>query len=198
MKGYALIGSRRGGGNTATLVREAVRGLEMHGIDTTVHCVGDMDIRGCDGCEGCRKDGICVIDDDMTKVLEQMDEADVVIFGSPTYFYNVTSDMKAVIDRMYCRVRFHEDDRSIWSSHYEDLPLRYAITISVCEQHDIADMGFTTMAMTMPLQCLGYRIVESVETIGLFEADAAESDEESRSKAKKAGEKAALLLKMKT
>jgi len=54
---------------------------------------------GCTGCDGCEKTGMCVIKDDMQDVYTLMDDADVIIIASPIFFYGVTSQVKALIDR---------------------------------------------------------------------------------------------------
>lgn len=58
-------------------------------------------IAPCDGCNACLKEGVCKIKDDMQMISEQMGKADGIIFGTPVYFYNVTAQAKAVMDRTY-------------------------------------------------------------------------------------------------
>ena len=59
-------------------------------------------IAGCLGCNGCyRNGGECVQKDDMAEVREEMLAADVIVLASPIYFYSMTAQMKAVIDRSY-------------------------------------------------------------------------------------------------
>ncbi len=110
MKITVLNGSPRVGGNTETMAREFCRGAEEAGHQTEILAVGRMDIHGCLGCKYCfAHDGICVQKDDMQKVLDSIDQADMVVFASPIYWFDVTAQMKTVVDRMYARGRvgFH-------------------------------------------------------------------------------------------
>lgn len=168
MKVLGVVGSRRRNGNTAYLVKEALYAIESDEVQTDLIFLGDYNIRGCTGCEGCKDTYKCVIMDDMQKIYPLILNSDAIILGSPTYFYNITSEMKAFIERLYCFQVFAEDDRSVWSSINEALGGKYAAVISICEQNDEKDMGFTAEAMSKPLEGLGYRVVETVKVLKLF------------------------------
>ncbi len=102
MKVVAFNGSPRKGGNTEILISEVFRSLEASGIETELVQVGGKALRGCTACMKCRenKDGRCVIDNDgLNGYVEKMREADGIILGSPTYFTDVSAEMKALIDR---------------------------------------------------------------------------------------------------
>jgi multimeric flavodoxin WrbA len=143
IKVLGIVGSKRKNGNTAYLVKKALEEIECKEIETELIYLGDYDIKGCTGCEGCKDTYKCVIKDDMQKLYPLIIEADAIVMGSPTYFYNVTSDIKAFIERLYCFQVFAEDDRSVWSSVNEALGGKYAVVIAICEQNDEKDMGFT-------------------------------------------------------
>ena len=168
MKVLGVVGSRRKNGNTAYLVEQALQSIECKEVETELVFLGDYNIRGCTGCEGCKDTYKCVIKDDMQKIYPLIMSADAIVLGSPTYFYNITSDMKAFIERLYCFQVFADDDRSVWSSVNEALGGKYAVVISICEQNDEKDMGFTAGAMSMPLEGLGYRVIETVKVLKLF------------------------------
>jgi len=168
MKILAVNGSPRKKGNTASLIERALEGASRLGAETKIIHLGDISISGCTGCEGCRDSFNCVIQDDMQDIYPQMLEADGLICASPTYFYNITSLMKAFIERCYCLENFDPQDRSRWVSAIEASGGKYASVISVCEQHSEEDMGFTAPAMTMSLQSLGYRVVDDLKAVGYF------------------------------
>jgi multimeric flavodoxin WrbA len=168
MKVLGVVGSRRKNGNTAYLVQEALKEVQSKEVETEIIYLGDYNIRGCNGCEGCKDTYKCVVKDDMQKIYPLVMNADALVLGSPTYFYNITSDMKAFIERLYCFQVFAEDDRSVWSSVNEALGGKYAVVISICEQNDEKDMGFTAEAMSKPLEGLGYRVIETVKVLKLF------------------------------
>ena len=103
MKAVAFNGSPRKGGNTEILIRKVFVELESAGISTELVQVGGKALRGCTGCCKCRemKNNTCVIKtDDMNSYIGKAVAADIIILGSPTYFADVTSEMKALIDRV--------------------------------------------------------------------------------------------------
>lgn len=102
MKVVAFNGSPRRGGNTELLIRAVFAPLEEAGIETELVQVGGTPLRGCIACMKCRerKDGRCALDADLgNECIAKMCEADGILLGSPTYFTDVTAEMKALIDR---------------------------------------------------------------------------------------------------
>ncbi len=102
MKVVAFNGSPKRDGNTARLLRYALKELEAAGHETELVQVGGLPLRGCLACGKCfeRKDGRCVNETDgMNGLIEKMVGADAILLGSPTYFADVSSEMKALIDR---------------------------------------------------------------------------------------------------
>jgi multimeric flavodoxin WrbA len=103
MKAVAFNGSPRKGGNTETLLKKVLSELEAEGIHSELVQVGGKLLHGCTACCKCRelKNNRCVIkSDDLNTYIEKALDADIIILGSPTYFADVTSEMKALIDRM--------------------------------------------------------------------------------------------------
>ncbi len=102
MKVVAFNGSPRKGGNTSILIQSVLAELEKNHIETETVQVGGKHIRGCIACMKCRenKDKRCAMDNDILNgCIEKMIEADGIILGSPTYFTDVSAEMKALIDR---------------------------------------------------------------------------------------------------
>jgi multimeric flavodoxin WrbA len=102
MKVVAFSGSARKDGNTAILINNVLQELEKEGIGTELIQLAGKKIRGCLACMKCfeNKDQRCVNKDDvLNECLEKMLEADGIILGSPTYFSNVSTEIKALIDR---------------------------------------------------------------------------------------------------
>jgi multimeric flavodoxin WrbA len=102
MKVIAFNGSARVNGNTATLVYHVFKELDKHGIETEMVQLAGKQIRGCTACGQCavNKNQKCIIDSDIVNdCIKKMVEADAIILASPTYFANVSSEMKALIDR---------------------------------------------------------------------------------------------------
>ncbi len=102
MKVVAICGSPRKQGNTSLLLRTVMEPLVEAGADTElVELAGDA-IRGCTACYICfhKRNGKCVLAKDLVnECIAKMVAADAILLGSPTYFADVTSEMKALIDR---------------------------------------------------------------------------------------------------
>jgi len=102
MKVIAFNGSARKNGNTAILIREVFSELQNEGIETEMIQLAGKTIRGCTACGKCfeNQDKRCAVDNDFAnECIEKMLEADGIIMASPTYFADVTAEMKALIDR---------------------------------------------------------------------------------------------------
>jgi len=197
MKILGVVGSKRKNGNTSLLMKEALDAANNEGLETEIIYLGDYNISGCTGCEGCKKSFACVIKDGMQELYPKIIRADGLIIGSPTYFYNITAEMKAFIERMYCFEVFDDTDRSVWMSINEAFGGKLAATIAICEQHDEKDMGVTSEVMDLSLASLGYRIVDSVKILKLYELGAATSSENAIKKSRQAGSKLARTLLLK-
>lgn len=102
MKIVSLLGSPRSKGNSAVLAEcflEIAKGL---GAGTQSFVLNRLTYQGCQACRACKKSSeVCVLKDDLTKVLETVSLADVIVFASPVYFGDVTGQMKMFIDRTY-------------------------------------------------------------------------------------------------
>lgn len=96
-----LQGSPRKKGNTQYLLAAFMSEAEKYGVQTRVVNVTQKNIIPCIGCGFCEKKGYCVTqDDDMAhEIYPLLRAADVVVLASPIYFYNVTAQLKAPIDR---------------------------------------------------------------------------------------------------
>ena len=102
MKVVAINGSARKNGNTAFLIKEVFSILEKDDIECEMIQLSGKYIKGCKACDQCYKlkNNTCVQKDDIVnECIEKMIEADGIILASPTYFSNVTAEMKALIDR---------------------------------------------------------------------------------------------------
>ena len=102
MKVLAINASPRPNGNTATMLRTVLQEAEKAGLETELVQLGDHKVSGCRACMACQKmqNGHCAIDDDIiNSVIDKMLAADAIVLGSPTYFADVTTEMKALIDR---------------------------------------------------------------------------------------------------
>ena len=102
MKTIAINGSARKAGNTSLLIEEVFKVLRADGIETEQISLAGQQIRGCVNCLQCRVnlDKRCVLKDDIVnECIAKMIDADIIILASPTYFTDITPELKAVIDR---------------------------------------------------------------------------------------------------
>jgi len=99
MKVLGLYGSPRKGGNTDQLLDKVLEGAQSAGAEVKRVYVRDLNLCGCIECGGCDKTGECVVQDDMQKVYPLLDWAEIIFLASPIFFYGVTAQAKALIDR---------------------------------------------------------------------------------------------------
>jgi len=105
MKILAFNGSPRKKWNTATLLNKALEGAASKGALTEMIHLYDLSYKGCVSCFACKlKDGTsygkCAAKDELSPILAKIDEADVIILGSPIYFFRVTGEMRSFMERL--------------------------------------------------------------------------------------------------
>jgi multimeric flavodoxin WrbA len=81
------------------MLEEALKAAQGDGAEVELYSVSGKNIQPCDGCWGCTETGKCHIKDDMQELYEKILEADGIIFGTPVYFYGMTAQAKAIMDR---------------------------------------------------------------------------------------------------
>ena len=94
-----LSTSPRIGGNSETLADVFIKGAEEAGHETKKICVYDKKIEFCKGCLGCQTTGKCILRDDAERIIAQMKAMDVLVFATPIYFYEMSGQMKTLLDR---------------------------------------------------------------------------------------------------
>lgn len=98
-----LSSSPRKGGNSDILCDRFAEGARDAGNEVEKIRVAEKNIGYCRACYACKENGRCVIDDDMSELLQKMIDADVLVLASPVYFYSIDAQLKAVIDRTVAR-----------------------------------------------------------------------------------------------
>lgn len=112
MKTLVLKASPHKDGNTATLADRFTDGLRDAGqTDVTSFHLNDLDIRPCQGCNGCFQPPYsgCVLDDDFMTIYPVFREADLIIFAAPVYWWHLCAQMKTFVDRMHPMLTFDRD-----------------------------------------------------------------------------------------
>ncbi|PIV82487.1 MAG: hypothetical protein CO150_04505 [Nitrospirae bacterium CG_4_9_14_3_um_filter_53_35] len=98
-KVLGIVGSPRKHGNTHILVSQILSGAKLHGAATDLLFLKDLRIQECDGCHRCWKGKRCSKKDDMNEIYPKIIESDVLVFGTPVYWYGPTGLMKCFMDR---------------------------------------------------------------------------------------------------
>lgn len=91
--------SPRMGGNSEILADEFIKGAKAAGHDTKKICLYDKQIEFCKGCLACQITERCMLHDDAERIVAQMKTADVLVFATPIYFYEMSGQMKTLLDR---------------------------------------------------------------------------------------------------
>ena len=99
MKVLGIYGSPRKGGNSDQLLDQALKGAESAGAETSAVYARRLKMSGCLECGGCDETGACVVKDDMQSVYPLVEEAGIVFLASPIFFYGLTAQVKALVDR---------------------------------------------------------------------------------------------------
>ncbi|MHC9537987.1 MAG: flavodoxin family protein [Vulcanimicrobiota bacterium] len=99
MKIIGINGSPRSKGNTHYLVEQVLKGAKEAGATISMYDVNEMSFKGCQGCLACRSKGKCVQNDDLTAVLDEIAGADGIVLGTPVYMWQMTGQLKLVLDR---------------------------------------------------------------------------------------------------
>lgn len=101
MRVLGLIGSPRKGGNTDLVVSKLLEGAKAGNHLTEKVYLYALDIAPCVDCRSCQKGNFqCALKDDMQTLYPKLEDADVIVFGTPLYWYGTSGKMKLVIDRL--------------------------------------------------------------------------------------------------
>jgi len=114
MKAIAINGSPRKKWNTATLLEKAIEGAVSEGAKAESIHLYDLNFKGCISCFACKTTngksyGKCAVKDELTPVLKKVNEADVIILGSPIYFGTVTGEMRSFMERLLFALSTYTD-----------------------------------------------------------------------------------------
>lgn len=100
MKNILIIStSLRKGGNSETLAMSFAEGAKANGNNVEIVSLIDKKINFCRGCLSCQKTQKCVINDDVNEILDKMFNADIIVFATPVYYYEMSGQMKTFLDR---------------------------------------------------------------------------------------------------
>ncbi len=182
MKVLGISGSPRKDGNTATLVKLILDRCHRAGIETEFVSLAGKKILPCLGCEKCRETKWCIIEkDDWDKVIKKVLDCDVLVIGSPTYFFDVNGQTKNFIDRTF--------------SLYHDRKLtgRKGVAVAV---HANKGVSRTIQTLEGFLSTHEFSSLGSIKGTGFHEGDVL-NDAEAIKKAEKTADKIIQLIRTK-
>lgn len=169
-KVLGIGGSPRKGGNSDIILERLLRGAQSTDTTTETVQIRDYNIQPCLACERCRKDGSCTgVQDGMQLLYPKIVESSGLIVVTPVYSYNMTSILKAFIDRLYGMYYFSDERPGFWKSQLADQG-RKAIIAAIGEQKDLKEggMDLTLATLRLSIQALGYEIVGELPVLGIF------------------------------
>ena len=140
MKTIAINGSPRKGWNTHILVEEARKGAASRGSETELVNLYDLNFKGCISCFECKRKGgkslgRCAATDELTPVLEGIHNCDALIIGSPIYIAEVSSAVRALIERLTFQYITYSKERATFFTRRIPTLLIYTMNVSedVCK-----------------------------------------------------------------
>ena len=137
MKILAINGSPRKKWNTATLLEKALEGATAQGAETELVHLYDLDYHGCTSCFSCKlKDGKsygrCAMHDGLTPLLEQLQQADAFVLGSPIYFGTVSGQMHSFMERLlFPYLVYSRPPETLFG---REIPTAFIYTMNVSEE----------------------------------------------------------------
>ncbi len=157
-----ITGSPRKGGNTDLLADAFIEESEALGHEIVRFDAGRMKLQGCRACNACYKTGKpCAFDDDFNQIPPAVLEADAIVFAMPTYWFSAPSNIKAVLDRLYCFLP---------GGKLEEAAGKKAALIVCCGDAAISVMDAIGITFEKSFALLDWDFVESVLVDGVMEA----------------------------
>lgn len=177
-----VISSAKPNGNTATLVREALKGATEAGASVTEIFLSQYKIEFCIGCSKCTTEGKCHFNDDFEKLRNLLYEADGIILGSPTYTGAPNAIMKCLIERL-----------GLFERLTSSLGGKYVVGISPCSSMGGKKVAKTLVGLSQGIFQRGY--VSGIMGVALSGGKKAEDDQKALKRARWLGGKIALDIK---
>lgn len=116
-----VIGGGRPNGNTVQLVKVFTQGAEEAGHSVECISLQKIEIKGCLGCNACRHGKPCIQKDAFNELVPKIKAADLIVFASPLYFWTLSAQIKAFLERFYCLA---EEDPNPPYGRYEKYPVK--------------------------------------------------------------------------
>jgi len=187
MKVLGVLGSPRIGGNSDILLEQALAGARDAGAEVEKIILCRKKISGCLNCEKCNETGVCVIKDDMPEIHKKILEAELVLHSVPVYFWAMTAQMKAYLDR-WCA--FYDGNWEWHKAYAPKMKGKRIGLITVCGDTNVSTADPIVHSFKMTCQFSGLKLIGVVQASagGKGEID---KDEAAKKKAYELGKKGA-------
>lgn len=130
MKIFVITGSPRKDGNSNELAAQFIRGATENGHEVSRFDAALNEVHPCIACNSCGMDGPCIYKDDFEQVRERLVPADLVAFASPMYYFGLSAQLKAVIDRFYAlNGQIHVPKKAVLLMTYANTSKKQAMPI---------------------------------------------------------------------
>ena len=144
MKILVLTGSPRKNGNSATLAEHFIKGAKEAGHTVERFDAAFKKVHPCIACNSCGMDGPCVFKDDFEFVRKHIIDADCVVFATPMYYFGISSQLKAVIDRFYAiNGQIHVPKKAVLLMTYANTAASEAVPIKSHYEVLLKYLGWT-------------------------------------------------------
>ena len=144
MKILVLTGSPRKNGNSATLAEHFINGAKAAGHSVERFDAAFKKVHPCIACNSCGMDGPCVFKDDFEFVRKHIIDADCVVFATPMYYFGISSQLKAVIDRFYAiNGQIHVPKKAVLLMTYANTAASEAVPIKSHYEVLLKYLGWT-------------------------------------------------------
>jgi multimeric flavodoxin WrbA len=178
-KVIVLLGSPRKNGNTETLAASFSNGAGVSGYKISTLRIAGLKIGGCIDCRRCwTGNGHCFLNDDMKEIYAAIDDAEVITFVSPLYFYSWSAQIKPVWDRL---LPYFSANSKI------DVSGRRAVLISAAGDNDASCFDGLKKSFELSCNFAKWEIAGEILVPGLYEAGAASKKQECLDAAFRAG-----------
>jgi len=168
MKVLGILGSPRVGGNSDILLEQALAGARDSGAEVERIVLAQKKISGCLDCDKCDETGVCAVKDDMPEIHTKLLEADSILHSVPVYFWSMTAQMKAYLDR-WCA--FFDAEWRWHRSYYPRMKGKRIGLITVCGDPDVSTADPIVHSFKSTCQFTG------LKWMGVVQASASEKGE---------------------
>jgi multimeric flavodoxin WrbA len=186
MKVLGILGSPRVGGNSDILLEQALAGAKDAGVEVEKIILSKKKISGCLDCGKCNETGVCAIKDDMLGIHKKILEADVVIHSVPVYFWAMTSQMKAYLDR-WCA--FFDAEWTLHKAYRPKMKGKRIGLITVCGDPNVSTADPIVHSFKNTCQFSGLKLLDVVQASAAAKGEIA-NNEVVKKKAYNLGKKA--------